>query len=218
MEAGIPRLELEQMTPQLQQALQPRVRRLGYLGEWFKCAAHAPDVLLAFMRFTDELKEALPDRVSEVAILTIATALDNAYERNQHERLAVRTGYGRDWVAAVERLEPDAAALSPLERAVQRFALAVVRTGGRDTRAEFGALHQHLSPAETIALLMLVGRYVTHSIGVQALGLQPPVPSIFEAPTLVTACTALPPEGTFASRGGPSTLNEDGFNDQGARA
>ena len=29
------------------------------------------------------------------------------YEKNQHERLSVRKGYGRDWVEDVEKLEPE---------------------------------------------------------------------------------------------------------------
>ena len=177
----LPRLELQHMGPPLQQALAARVQRLGYLGEWFKCAAHAPDVLLSFMHFTDALKAALPDRLSQLVILTVATRLENAYERNQHERLALRNGHGREWIQAVERLQPATGAqLTTAERAVQTFVLAAVELGARDTQKEFDAMLPHLSRAEAMALVMLVGRYVAHSIGVQALGLQPPVPSIFE--------------------------------------
>lgn len=56
----IPRLELDQLPAELATALRPRVQRLGYLGEFFKCAAHQPAALLSFMRFTDDLKEVLP--------------------------------------------------------------------------------------------------------------------------------------------------------------
>ena len=66
--------------------MRPRVERLGYLGEFFQCAANVPDALLAFDVFTAALKRALPDRVTEVVALTVATRLGNAYERHQHER------------------------------------------------------------------------------------------------------------------------------------
>ena len=37
MSALIPRLSQEQLEPQLARALEPRVKRLGYLGEFFRC-------------------------------------------------------------------------------------------------------------------------------------------------------------------------------------
>ena len=87
---AIPRLELAAMRPDVQAYLAPRVARLKYLGELFKCLGHAPDVLLSFMGFTDALKEALPDRLTEAAVLTTATLMANRYERNQHERLSIK--------------------------------------------------------------------------------------------------------------------------------
>ena len=177
----IPRLEQQSMAPALAEYLAPRVKRLGYLGEWFRCAGHAPEVLLAFLRFTDALKEALPARVSEVIVLTVATVQRNAYECNQHERLSVRSGYGRAWVTEVEALAPESSTLlSPAERAAQRYALAALANDVAPARASFDALSAHFNPGEAIALLMLVGRYWTHALGVNTLDLAPPVPSIFE--------------------------------------
>ena len=181
MSRRIPRLELTEMEPDLAAYLAPRVARLKYLGELFKCAAHAPRVLLTFMHFTDALKEALPDRLTECAVLTTATLMENRYERNQHERLSVRLGFGRDWVREVERLEPDTAVLmSEDERAVQRYALAAVRTRGLDAADEFDALCKRIPAAQAMAIVMLVGRYVTHALVVNTLRLDPPVPSIWE--------------------------------------
>lgn len=181
MSRRIPRLELSEMEPDLAAYLAPRVARLKYLGELFKCAAHAPRVLLAFMNFTDALKDALPDRLTECAVLTTATLMENRYERNQHERLSVRLGYGRDWVREVERLEPDAATLmSEDERAVQRYVLAAVRTRGLDVAAEFDALCERVPASHAMSIVMLVGRYVTHALVVNTLRLEPPVPSIWE--------------------------------------
>lgn len=181
MSTLIPRLELADMRADLAGYLQPRVARLRYLGEMFKCAAHAPGVLLALMRFTDELKQALPDRLTEVAVLTTASLMENRYERNQHERLCIRLGYGADWIAEVEKLDPDnARSMSDAERDVQRYAMAAVRTRALQVQGEFTALAQRLGPSQAMALVMLVGRYITHALIVNTLGLDPPVPSIFE--------------------------------------
>jgi alkylhydroperoxidase family enzyme len=177
----ITRLELAQMRADLAEYLGPRVARLKYLGELFKCVGHAPGVLLSFMHLTDALKEALPDRVTEVAVLTTATLMSNPYERNQHERLCIRLGLSPEWIEAAESLQPDHAPhLSDTDRVVQRFVIAAVRTNGLKSQAEFEAVIPLLGQDQAVALLMLVGRYITHAIAVNTLALAPPVPSIFE--------------------------------------
>ena len=97
------RLAFEQLTPDLQSALAPRVERLGYLGDFFQHAAHAPDVLLHFVRMTEALKKALPDRLTETVALTIAVKSGNDYEKNQHERLSEKLGFSRDWIKAIDK-------------------------------------------------------------------------------------------------------------------
>jgi alkylhydroperoxidase family enzyme len=182
MSAGIERLEMAALAPALQQALAARVKRLGYLGEFFKCAGHQPDVLLPFMAMTDALKEALPDRLTEIGALTVAVAMGNAYERNQHERLSEKLGFGRDWIAAVIATTPDGdGPLKPEERAVQRLALAVIERRGHDVTTELDAVIDALGAEPAMAMLFLIGRYVTHAYIVNALALAPPVPSIFAA-------------------------------------
>src|SRR5262245_51392099 len=128
----IPRLADDELAPELSAALRPRVQRLGYLGEFFRCAAHAPDALLAFMAFTDAAKGELPDRIVELVALTASVCAGSDYERNQHERLAVRLGLGRDWVAAAIRCKPENLE-STEEQATQRYVLAALAQHGRGT-------------------------------------------------------------------------------------
>jgi alkylhydroperoxidase family enzyme len=180
MSRKIPRLEMESLAPKVQAALGPRVKRLGYLGEFFKCSGHIPDVLAPFMEMTEALKQALPDRLTETGSLTVAGLMGNDYERNQHERLSEKLGFGRDWVAAVNRLEPDAAGpMSEDERAVQRLAISVVTRRGHEVAPELDAVIERIGHAQAMAVLYLIGRYVMHAYIVNALGLAPPVPSIF---------------------------------------
>ncbi|MGQ0662955.1 MAG: carboxymuconolactone decarboxylase family protein [Pseudomonadota bacterium] len=176
----IPRLEIEDLAPALRQALAPRVKRLGYLGEFFKCAGHQPAALLSFMRFTEDLKEALPDNLTEVVALTVAGSMDNAYERHQHERLCRRLGFSPEWIGAVNALDPAAGTpLSEDERLVQRLVVAVIERQGRGVGEKFDAVVRAVGPARSMAVLMLIGRYVTHALIVNTLALAPPVPSIF---------------------------------------
>ena len=180
MSSRIPRLKMEQLAPEVQQVLAARVQRLGYLGEFFKCSGHNPAVLVPFMEMTEALKHALPDRLTEVTSLTVAVLMANDYERHQHERLSDKLGFGREWIAAVNRLAPDdAGPMSEDERAVQRLAIAVVKRNGHDVQAEVETVVARIGPAQGMAMLFLIGRYVMHAYVVNALDLKPPVPSIF---------------------------------------
>ena len=182
MSARIPRLDFEALAPKLKDQLGPRVARLGYLGEFFKCTGHQPDLLAPFMTMTEAFKDVLPQKLIEVGALTVAGAMGNAYERHQHERLSQKLGFGRDWVAEVNRLAPDAATLmTPAETAVQRLAIELVARKGHDVAPELDAVIDAIGAEQAVAVLFLVGRYVTHALIVNALALAPPVPSIFEA-------------------------------------
>jgi alkylhydroperoxidase family enzyme len=180
MSTTIPRLELDALRSDLAAYLEPRVERLGYLGEMFKCAGNAPDATLQFMHFTDALKEALPDRLTELGALTVASFMDNRYERHQHERLSVKLGLAREWIAEVNALKPlEASALSDIEKAAQAYTLKALRTRGLDAASEFDTFASLVTPAQAMAFVLLIGRYVTHALVVNTLRLAPPVASIF---------------------------------------
>lgn len=182
MAADIPRIEFDDLEPELAEALRARVKRLGYLGEFFKCTAHVPDALLRFMEFTEALKVPLSKRMTEVVALTVACSTGNDYERNQHERLSVKLEFGKDWLRDVEKLDPASATrLNPEEKAAQAFTMAALRKYGQGAQGEWTALIETVGPEQAIAVLLLVGRYATHTLVVNTLALEPPVPSVFDA-------------------------------------
>jgi len=113
---------------------------------------------------TDDLKRALPDRITETVALTVSSELDNAYERHQHERLCLKLGWDPSWIRAVEardlRREPP---LSETERRVQALTLAILRQHGKNTTGELQALVEAIGHVQAVAVLMLIGRYVTHA-------------------------------------------------------
>ena len=177
----IPRLSYEQLDPELAELLRPKVERLKYLGEFFQCAGHQPRALASFHRLTEDLKEALPDNLTELVALTVAAALGNAYERVQHERLSLKLGLGERWVRAVLALDPKAATeLSDAERLAQKLALEIVERRGHDTAGQLDALVREIGHEQAVGVLMLVGRYVMHALIANCLGLQPPVSSPLE--------------------------------------
>lgn len=216
----IPRLSPDALGADVAEMLRPRVARLGYLGEFFTCAAHQPAVLMSFMAFTEDLKRALPERITEAVALTVSTELGNAYERHQHERLSLELGFSEAWVRAVMALQPDVAQpvpasarpkieraaarlaeapearrrqgrdrgaesparpeLSDAERRVQALTIAVIRRHGHRTSGELESVVASIGHEQAIAVLMLIGRYVTHALMVNCLALTPPVASPLE--------------------------------------
>jgi alkylhydroperoxidase family enzyme len=178
----IPRLSQEKLHPELEAFLRPRIKRLGYLGEFFQCTAHQPEALLSFLEFTDHLKHALPNNLTEVVSLSVAQLADNRYERVQHERLSLNLGFGENWVREVLSLSANGTGtLSEQEALVQRLVVAVVDRKGHDTTRELEAVIRSIGAAMTIAVLMLIGRYMSHAMIVNALNLPAPVPSPLES-------------------------------------
>lgn len=119
--------------------------------------------------------------MTEVVALTVAGWMGNAYERSQHERLCRKLEFPDEWIGAVNALRPDAqAGLDANERCVQHLALAVLKRHGHGVQTELDAAVGAVGAAQALAILMLVGRYVTHALIVNALALAPPVASIFE--------------------------------------
>lgn len=177
----IPRLSSGQMPPELAEYLRPRVQRLGYLGEFFQCAAHQPRALHTFMVLTEELRSALSESLSETVALSVSCLMNNAYERVQHERLCLKLGFEKAWVREVEALAPSKATrMSDEQRTVQALVIAVVKRNGHGCKPELEAVIHAVGHAKAIAVLMLIGRYMTHALFVNCLALKPPVPSPME--------------------------------------
>ena len=165
----IRRIGFDELDPALREVLRPRVERLGYLGEFFQCAAHQPEALVSLNALTEQLRGALPDDAAEIVALTVASTTGNDYERNQHERLSLELGFTEEWIRTVTSLQEGGI--------VQRTVLALLEDRGRG--ADVDALAAERGDAFAVAVLLLTGRYLMHSTVVNALGLAPPVPTPF---------------------------------------
>src|ERR1700748_858554 len=139
MSSSIPRISHEELPDELASFLKPRVKRLGYLGEFFQCTAHQPEALLSFLEFTEHLKHALPNNLTEVVVLSVAVMMNNDYERVQHERLCFKLGFSQEWLDALLSLVDHREALTIEEHRVQELTTAMIERGGRNTTAEFEA-------------------------------------------------------------------------------
>jgi alkylhydroperoxidase family enzyme len=171
----VPRIPFEDLPEDLAHALRPRFERLGYLGEFFQVGAHQPEALGHFVRFTESLKSALPERLSELVALTVSSKLQNAYERVQHERLSLKLGFSQAWIRQVEDLAPDESDLLEAdERAAQVLVLSIVESLGQassQAATEFVAL---VGPEVLVGVLLATGRYLAHAALCNTIGIEAP--------------------------------------------
>ena len=177
----IPILSFEELPEKIAEQLEAKVERLGYLGEFFARTAHQPDALAAFNEFTNAAKGALDLKIVELIALTVATMKEVDYEKNQHERLSVRKGYGCAWVEEVEQLRPESAStLSGEEKVVQRFVIDAAESDGKSVTPQLDAVIDDFGYENAIAIMMVMARYTTHALLVNCMNIGPPVSSIFE--------------------------------------
>ncbi len=174
------RLPFEQLTPELRELLAPRVARLGYLGEFYSVAGHQPEVLAHFYRFTESLKAALPWQLTEVVALTVAALTGNAYERVQHERLALILGMDGDVVRGLARGQAETVdGLDSAERAAAHLARDMTENLGHTASDALSNLAESTNESVAVGCALLAGRYLAHAAISSAFSLRPPVDSPF---------------------------------------
>jgi alkylhydroperoxidase family enzyme len=172
-----PRIEYSELPPGLQERLRAKVERLGYLGEFFQVAANQPGALAHFIDFTEDLKAALTPDLVEAIALSVAAATGNAYERVQHERLALKLGFERGWVEGLVAGETGGERFSPEQSAAAALAREVVAARGASCAEGFERLQELAGPAVAVACLMTAVRYLAHATMANTWGLRPPVDS-----------------------------------------
>jgi hypothetical protein len=177
----IPRLSFDELPPAIADRLKAKYERLGYLGEFFARTAHQPEALGAFIDFTDYSKGALEQKIVELIALTVATRKDVAYEKNQHERLSVKLGYGKPWVRGVEQLDPESSEhLDSTETVVQRYVIDAIDSDGVGVGRELDRVVDKLGSDNAVAVMFVTARYVAHALLVNSMNIESPVPSVFD--------------------------------------
>ena len=181
MSDRIIRLSFEDLPDALQDVFRARVERLGYLGEFFRAMSHAPETMGGFHTITESLKKVLPDNFTEIVSLSLSSRMGNRYEQFQNERLSRKLGFSDAWIleAMTPNVGPDSV-FSAEEKAVQKFAIKVMENKGQGVEAELDAVIDAAGVEQTVGIMWLIGRTVTHGMISNTLKLDPPVASLFE--------------------------------------
>lgn len=129
-----------------------------YLGDRhiFRVWAHNPEVLEATLEYLDTLYDQLGDRRKKLVILAVARARKARYEWHQHVDIA------RDKGVTIEEMQAiggdDLSSFDDVEFVLLQYARAV--ESGTVTDQIHTALEQRYSPAEIVAIGLLVDFYV----------------------------------------------------------
>ena len=180
MTDALPRQSFDDADPRVRELLKPVVERLGYYGEFFQVVANQPDALLKFMEYTGAVKAPLDANLNEVLALTVCSRSPGGeYERIQHERLSLKTGFTKEWIGELTgEIIPAQSQLSQTETKLRDLAIAVV--DGNDATAPLNAVVEALGPERSVAIMLQITRFQTISTLGRVFGMTLPVPSIFE--------------------------------------
>lgn len=176
-----PRAQLEALDPTVQDYLAATVKRLGYFGEFFAVVGQNPQALIQFMEYTKAVKAPLSDRQNELLALVVCNQLGADYERIQHERLAERLGFPREWISeAIGRPIASHPALTNDEQLLKKLALEILDS------AEVGAAsvtlqacRERLGDSAALAAVLQTARFMMIATLVRTFQLKLPVESIF---------------------------------------
>ena len=129
-----------------------------YLGDRhiFRVWAHNPEVLEATLEYLNVLYDQLGDRRKELVILSVARARGARYEWHQHVDIARGKGVALAEMRAIGG--DDLSGFDDAEYVLLQYARSVA--AGAVTDQIHDALTRHYSPAEVVAVGLLVDFYV----------------------------------------------------------
>jgi Carboxymuconolactone decarboxylase family len=176
-----PRVVRETLPEPLSAHLGAIEKRLGYLNELFLLQSHVPASVESFMAYTQAVKAPLSDRQNELVALAACAVLHAEAELIQHERLALRLGLDKAFVAAAEGREgADAAALTPDEHLLRSVVCELIQNMGRGCEPALARLAGAIGAGPAMAVLLQSTRFIMIGVWGHVFEVKLPVPSIFE--------------------------------------
>jgi alkylhydroperoxidase family enzyme len=152
--ALLPYLEEKDASPEIRKLFQrPVVLNVQ------RMSANAQSVFAQRSRLSTALLNdiKIDKRLREIAILRTAKDCRSVYEWSHHVPAAKHVGVTDEQIAAIENWQ-NAKCFNELERLVLQFT-DEVNTSVKASRATLEALKKHLSPAEIIELLIIIGHW-----------------------------------------------------------
>lgn len=171
--ARIPYIQIEDAREgELASLNQEIVRLRGRILSLHRVLANHPPALRAFMTMSRYVRDesTLPDHLRELAVLTVASVLDDKYELQQHVPIARRLGITEVQLKELANWD-ESPNFSDLQRVVIAFAWeATVRRRVGD--ATFARVKAHLPRHQVVDLAVVVGWYQLCHVVIDGLGVE----------------------------------------------
>jgi alkylhydroperoxidase family enzyme len=128
----------------------------------FKMVANSETTFRPFLGLGTALlaSKTFDHKLRELVILQVGKVSDGRYEWHQHVPIAKAVGASDDQIAALERGDIGADCFDDTEKAVLHFTTDAVENV-RASDESFAAVNAHLSPAQIVELIMILGFYRT---------------------------------------------------------
>ncbi|AHH19917.1 hypothetical protein NONO_c51330 [Nocardia nova SH22a] len=172
-------LGFDELTSESRELLRGRYERLGYLGDVFGVLGNNDGALRSFVAFADSSAKAADSNIREVVALAVAAATGAEPELFQHEHRALRLGFTREAIAAVESLDPNHPDLPADAAVVQAASTAAARGEWKQARESLAQLVSEAGADHAVGVLLQIGYYLMATSMGHILGLGAPVSSIF---------------------------------------
>jgi len=175
MKDRLPPMEMQAMSEAQRQAAEALIAgpRKAVVGP-FIALLRSPELLDRMQRVGEYLRfrNAIPQKLVELAILITARHVDNAFEWVLHQALAVKEGVSRDSIAAInERRRPEA--MGEDEAAVHDFVRELLQTGFVSDAA-YARVLERFGEQGVVDLTGTVGYFVSVCYVMNVAGTPPP--------------------------------------------
>jgi len=126
----------------------------------FRMVANSETTFRPFLGLGTALlsSETFDPKLRELVILHVGKISNGNYEWTQHVPIAQAVGASDEQIKAIEAGDVEAGCFDPVERACLAFTTEVAASC-RASDATFAAAREHLSPAQIVELITIIGFY-----------------------------------------------------------
>lgn len=142
-------------------------------------AACLPEALACFVEWSETLRTTVPPRMAQAIALTASVRAGSAYQRVEHERLALACGLTPDEVQALETGNLSRApSLSEEEGAAAALTRCMLDNFGLGCEPAFLRLSRLVGEPTAVACLMIAVSASSQAAMANVWGLEPPAPAV----------------------------------------
>ena len=173
--ARVPYIREGEAPPEVEAIYSKARSRQATIHNLHQVLAHNPKLLLNFMRLGNTLlrQTEIPDKLRELAILSVAESLDSDYVWAAHYPIGLEVDFKREQIDAISKWR-NSTFFDAEERAVLRYVDVVIRNSDShdDIDEAFNELKKYCNDTIIVELTTLIGYYQMTAAIARVLGVE----------------------------------------------